>query len=45
MALVLAVAAGAPCRDYSIDAPISGARDKVVGTACRQLDAIWRVAQ
>jgi len=37
--------AGAPCRDYTIDATIGGAKEKVVGTACRQPDGSWRVVQ
>jgi surface antigen len=33
---------GQPCRDYTIDAIISGAKQKVTGTACRQADGVWR---
>ncbi len=36
--------AGAPCRDYTVDATVGGAPQKVVGTACRQPDGSWRVA-
>lgn len=36
---------GQPCRDYTMDAVISGARQKVTGTACRQADGVWRATQ
>jgi surface antigen len=32
-----------PCREYIIDAMISGRKEKVYGTACRQPDGSWRV--
>ncbi len=31
-----------PCREYSMDAVISGRHEKVYGTACRQPDGSWR---
>ncbi len=34
--------AGAPCREYTVDAVVAGQRDKVYGTACRQPDGSWR---
>lgn len=33
---------GGPCREYSVDAMISGRTEKVYGTACRQADGSWR---
>ena len=36
-------AAGGPCREYTIDAVISGRKDKLFGTACRQADGTWQV--
>lgn len=35
--------AGAPCREYTIDAVIGGRPEKVYGTACRQPDGSWQV--
>jgi surface antigen len=35
--------AGAPCREYTIDAVIGGQREKIYGTACRQPDGSWQV--
>jgi len=34
--------AGAPCREYTIDAVIAGRTEKVYGTACRQPDGSWQ---
>lgn len=34
--------AGAPCRDYMVDAYIDGKLEQVTGTACRQPDGTWR---
>ena len=36
--------AGAPCRDYTVDAIIDGRREMVTGTACRQPDGSWRAS-
>ncbi|QDZ27850.1 RT0821/Lpp0805 family surface protein [Noviherbaspirillum sp. UKPF54] len=36
--------AGAPCREYTVNATIGGKREKVYGTACRQRDGSWRTA-
>ena len=33
-----------PCREYTVDAVIGGKREKVYGTACRQADGSWKVA-
>jgi surface antigen len=33
-----------PCREYTVEGMIGGKRDTVYGTACRQPDASWRVA-
>jgi len=33
-----------PCREYTIDAVVGGRPEKVYGTACRQPDGSWRVA-
>jgi surface antigen len=33
-----------PCREYSIDALIGGKSEKVYGSACRQADGSWKVA-
>lgn len=35
---------GTPCREYVVDAVIAGRPEKVYGTACRQPDGAWRVA-
>lgn len=35
-------AAGAPCRDYTVDAVIAGRQERVFGTACRQPDGSWQ---
>ena len=35
--------AGAPCREYVVDAVIGGKTEKVYGTACRQPDGSWKV--
>ena len=31
-----------PCREYSMDARVSGKREQVYGTACRQADGSWK---
>jgi surface antigen len=31
-----------PCREYTVDGLIGGRSEKVVGTACRQVDGSWR---
>ncbi|MGB8337444.1 MAG: RT0821/Lpp0805 family surface protein [Burkholderiales bacterium] len=31
-----------PCREYTVDATVGGAKDKVYGTACRQADGSWK---
>ena len=36
--------ASGPCREYTIDAVIGGKKEKVYGTACRQADGSWKVA-
>lgn len=36
--------AGTPCREYTINGDIGGRREKIYGTACRQPDGSWRVA-
>ncbi len=33
--------AGAPCREYTIEALVSGKKQQVYGTACRQADGSW----
>ena len=33
-----------PCRDYTMDSVIDGKPEKLRGTACRQPDGSWRVA-
>ncbi len=33
---------GGPCREYTVDAVISGRTEKVYGTACRQADGSWQ---
>ena len=33
-----------PCREYTVDAVIGGKNEKVYGTACRQADGSWKVA-
>jgi surface antigen len=35
--------AGAPCREYTVDAVIGGKKEKIYGTACRQPDGSWKV--
>ena len=35
--------AGAPCREYTVDAVVAGKNQKVYGTACRQPDGSWKV--
>ncbi len=35
--------AGAPCREYTMQAVVGGRPDNVYGTACRQADGSWRV--
>jgi surface antigen len=37
--------AGAPCREYTVQAYVGGRPDTVYGTACRQSDGSWRVVQ
>lgn len=32
-----------PCREYRIDAIVSGRSEQIYGTACRQPDGSWRV--
>ena len=34
--------AGAPCRDFTVDATVDGRPEKVSGTACRQPDGNWK---
>ena len=34
--------AGAPCRDFTVDATVDGRPEKVQGTACRQADGNWK---
>ena len=31
-----------PCRDYTMDAIVSGKKQKITGTACRQADGSWQ---
>jgi surface antigen len=31
-----------PCREYTIDGTIGGKREKIHGTACRQIDGSWK---
>jgi surface antigen len=33
-----------PCREYTLDAIIGGRVEQVYGTACRQADGSWQVA-
>lgn len=33
-----------PCREYTMDATIGGNTEQVYGTACRQADGSWQVA-
>ena len=33
-----------PCREYTLDATIGGKTEQIYGTACRQADGSWRVA-
>lgn len=33
-----------PCREYTLDAEIGGRTEQVYGTACRQADGSWRIA-
>ena len=35
--------AGAPCREYTLDAYIGGKKEVIYGTACRQPDGSWKV--
>ncbi len=35
--------AGAPCREYTMQAVVGGRPDTVYGTACRQPDGTWQV--
>lgn len=35
--------ASGPCREYTIDALISGKKETVYGTACRQSDGSWKM--
>ena len=37
-------AGGQPCREYSMTGEIGGHEQELVGTACRQADGSWRVA-
>ncbi|MET0088087.1 MAG: glycine zipper 2TM domain-containing protein [Sedimenticola sp.] len=37
--------AAGPCREYTINAEISGRREKVYGTACRQPDGSWKTTE
>jgi len=37
-------AAGAPCRDFTVNATVEGKPDTVKGTACRQADGTWKEA-
>ena len=34
--------ASGPCRDYTINAVVSGKKEKINGTACRQSDGSWQ---
>lgn len=34
---------GQPCRNFTMNANVSGQPDKVQGTACRQSDGTWKV--
>ncbi|MES9963421.1 MAG: glycine zipper 2TM domain-containing protein [Candidatus Sedimenticola sp. 20ELBAFRAG] len=34
-----------PCREYTIDAAISGKRETIYGTACRQPDGSWKTME
>ncbi len=33
-----------PCREYTLDATIGGKTEQVYGTACRQADGSWQIA-
>ena len=33
-----------PCREYTLDATIGGKTEQIYGTACRQADGSWKVA-
>jgi len=35
--------ASGPCREYTIDALVSGREERIVGTACRESDGSWVV--
>lgn len=35
---------GGPCREYTMKAFIGGKREEVYGTACRQPDGSWKIA-
>ena len=34
-----------PCREYTLDATIGGNTEQIYGTACRQPDGSWKVAE
>jgi surface antigen len=34
-----------PCREYTLDATIGGETEKIYGTACRQSDGSWKIAE
>jgi surface antigen len=34
-----------PCREYTVDATIGGKTEQIYGTACRQPDGSWKVAE
>jgi len=34
--------AGAPCRDFTVDATVEGRPEKINGTACREADGNWK---
>jgi surface antigen len=34
-----------PCREYTLDATIGGRTEQIYGTACRQPDGSWKVAE
>ena len=36
--------AAGPCREYTMDATIGGRTEQVYGTACRQPDGSWQIA-
>ncbi|MFP5307596.1 MAG: RT0821/Lpp0805 family surface protein [Gammaproteobacteria bacterium] len=37
--------AGAPCREFTMDAEIGGKTEQVYGTACRQADGSWKIVR